>query len=306
MLRGFSVRNPSGNTYRFDLEYPERMGVLVKDITGLGPPKANITLQTVYNVDGGRFSAARLEARQLTFELQMIGLSVPSSRRLVYEAFTIKQPVTVCFHTDARDYEARGYVESVTPNIFSNEESVQVVVLCPQPYLTLPGDWENGIQFERRTGGFTFPFDNPVGRADLQFEDILRASSRSIFYPGEAVAGFMLELPMRGNPGLVSVYNHTRNSVLQIDMDAYDKVIGRGSLGSGYILRIDSRPETFGATVKKPNGGVDQVTGYVTTTSVWPRLQPGDNQLEVYTSLSRTDDVFSAVTVYFSSYFMGV
>lgn len=305
MLRGFTVTNPSADSYTFMLERPEEMGVLVNDITGLGPPKSNLILQSVYNQDGGRYNASRLETRQITFELQMVGPAVPGSRRLVYSAFPIKQPVTLNFHTDVRDYEARGYVESVTPNIFSQNESVQVVVLCPQPYLTLPGNWEGGVPFETTAGGFAFPFSNTQGRAELEFNTISRVSSRYIDYPGEVTSGFLVRLPMVGNPGLVSLYNHTRNEVLQIDVDMYRTITGNAP-GSGYTLEIDSRPETFGAIIRQPNGSIFQATGLVTLNSKWPKLQPGDNLLEIYTSLSRMVNVFSSATVYYSSYYMGV
>ena len=181
MLRGFTVLNPSGDSYTFTLERPEEMGVLINDITGLGPPKSNLILQSVYNQDGTRYNAARLENRQITFELQMIGDGVPASRRMIYSAFPIQQPVVITLHTDIRDYEARGYVEAVTPNIFSQYESVQVVVLCPQPYLTLPGNWEAGIPFETRAGGFEFPFQNTLNKTELEFNTTERVSSRSTF-----------------------------------------------------------------------------------------------------------------------------
>lgn len=305
MLRGFTVLNPSGDSYTFALDRPEEMGVLINDITGLGPPKSNLILQSVFNQDGARYNSARLETRQITFELQMIGDAVPGSRRLIYAAFPIQQPVVLLFHTDVRDYEARGYVESVTPNIFSQNESVQVVVLCPQPYLTLPGNWEAGIPFETRAGGFQFPFSNSVGKAELEFNTTERVSSRSIEYTGEVPSGFMVKMPMVGNPGLVSLYNHTRGELLQINVDFYRLNTGN-SPGSGYTLEIDSRPDTFGAVIRQPDGTVYQATGLVTINSKWPKLQPGENSLEVYTSLSRTVNVFSSVTVYYSTYFMGV
>jgi hypothetical protein len=305
MLRGFTVLNPSGDTYTFTLERPEEMGVLINDITGLGPPKSNLILQNVYNQDGSRYNAARLETRQIAFELQMIGDGIPGSRRMLYAAFPIQQPVVLTFHTDVRDYEARGYVESVTPNIFSQNESVQVVILCPQPYLTLPGNWEAGIPFETKAGGFQFPFYNNAGQASLEFNTTERVSSRSIEYMGEVPSGFMIRMPMLGNPGLVSLYNHTRGELLQINVDLYRLNTGT-TPGSGHTLEIDSRPETFGAVIRQPDGSVYQATGLVTINSKWPKLQPGENALEVYTSLSRTVNVFSSVTVYYSTYFMGV
>lgn len=305
MLRGFTVLNPSGDSYTFTLERPEEMGVLINDITGLGPPKSNLILQSVYNQDGTRYNAARLENRQITFELQMIGDGVPASRRMIYSAFPIQQPVVITLHTDVRDYEARGYVEAVTPNIFSQNESVQVVVLCPQPYLTLPGNWEAGIPFETRAGGFEFPFQNALNKTELEFNTTERVSSRPIEYVGEVPSGFLIRMPMVGNPGLVSLYNHTRGELLQINVDMYRMITGR-TPGSGYTLEIDSRPGTFGAVILQPDGTVYQATGLVTINSKWPKLQPGENSLEVYTSLSRTVNVFSSVTVYYSTYFMGV
>lgn len=301
MIRGFTVTTPAGEKTTFTLARPEETGCLVTDVTGLGTPKANIMVQTVYNADGGLFNHARTETRNITFSFQMLDGMAPAGRRRIYRCFTLKRLVTVTFHTDARDYEARGYVESVTPNIFTEKETVQVSIVCPQPYLETPGRWQSGIGFYTVGAGITFPIKGP----GITFGTQDRASSITLDYTGEVMTGFKWWIPMTKNPGLVSLYNHTLNQVLQIDMNVYENVSSK-VIGPGYTLEVDSRPETFGARVHQANNTTFHATGIVTASSVWPELQPGINQLEVYSNKARIVEASTEISVYYSPLYMGL
>lgn len=305
MIRGVSIKNHSGEEYTYELGKPYDTGVCITDIAGLGPPKADLTVQSVYNMDGGRFSVARAQTRNVVLAMEMVGDNPPSARRLIYRAFPIKELVRMQFLTDSSVYEARGYVESVTPNIFSDKESVQVSVICPQPFLTEKNSFETGRGFFSVSGGFQFPFTNQIDKAELQFGDQQRSSSFTVNYPGEIVTGCRFELPMLETPGIVSIYNHSRGTVLQIDMDLY-AAIDQKTITRGYTLEVDSRPDSFGARVKRPDGTIFQASGMVTTNSVWPKLQPGPNDLEIYTSKSRMVNVLDGAVVYYSPLYMGV
>lgn len=304
MLVGFTITNPSGETFDFPLADPEQTGVCATDVTGLGPPTTSFVFQTIYVNDGALFNNARSEKRNIVFMLEMVGDDIPGARRRVYRAFPIKREVTIQIETQHQVYEIKGYVESVTPTIFSKNETVQVSVLCPQPFLTVPGRWEYGTAFEDATGGFEFPFSNPRDETTLEFGTRNKTSSMFFDYHGEVVCGIRLHLPLMGQPGVVSVFNHTMDTMLQLNMDQFQASTGIAP-GAGMILEIDSRPETFGARVTTPTKTIN-ATGFVTAASVWPKLQPGMNQYEVYTSKSNAVSVFSAITLYYNPLFMGV
>ena len=301
MIRGFTVTNPSGEVAEFTLSRPEDTGCLVTDISGLGTPKANILTQTVYGMDGALFNSARTETRNIVFSFAMLDGMAPEGRRRIYKAFPLKQLVTVKFITKQREYQARGYVESVTPNIFSEREAVQVSILCPQPYLETPGRWQTGIGFFNVVGGMTFPMNGP----NIAFGTQARRSGIVLDYPGEVVSGFKWYIALTGQPGLVSLYNHTREELLQIDMDLYQTISGRAPV-AGDLLEIDSRPESFGAIMTRRDKTTFHATGIVTANSVWPMLQPGDNQLEMYTSKSKAVDITTEISVYFTPLYMGL
>ena len=95
-------------------------------------------------------------------------------------------------------------------------------------------------------------------------------------YSGEVVCGIRLRLPLMGQPGMVSVFNHTSGTMLQINMDQFQASTGIAP-GAGMVLEIDSRPETFGARVTTTDKTIN-ATGFVMVASAWPKLQPGANQ----------------------------
>ena len=95
MLVGFTITNPSGETFEFPLADPERTGVCVNDVTGLGPPTTTFVFQTIYVNDGAMFNNARSEKRNIVFTFEMVGRDVPGSRRRVYRAFPIKREVKI-------------------------------------------------------------------------------------------------------------------------------------------------------------------------------------------------------------------
>lgn len=59
MIKSITVTNPKGESLELDLFHPEKSGLIVKSITGLGPPKANINSTDLATADGALYSSAR-------------------------------------------------------------------------------------------------------------------------------------------------------------------------------------------------------------------------------------------------------
>ena len=51
MIKSITVINPKGESLELDLFHPEKSGLIVKSITGLGPPKANINSTELARAD---------------------------------------------------------------------------------------------------------------------------------------------------------------------------------------------------------------------------------------------------------------
>ena len=160
MIRSARVINFRGESMTMVLDHPASSGFIVKSITGLGPVKSDIFMSSYAAMDGGRFNSARVNTRNIVFNLIIDPrFDIETLRQKLYRFFPIKKKVSLRFTTDNRICDTEGYVESNEPDIFSNQESAQISILCPDPFFYSGGD-EGVIYAELGDIGFEFPFWN--------------------------------------------------------------------------------------------------------------------------------------------------
>lgn len=130
----------------------------VRDITGLGPVKADIA-STPLSTRGVLLQGISVGARNIVITLGLnpdwIDYTVAGLRQLLYRYFLPEQWVKLRFTSDELPVvDIEGYVESTEPNIFADDPEVQVSILCPRPDFIDPVAHEvTGIvQVEDETG----------------------------------------------------------------------------------------------------------------------------------------------------------
>lgn len=165
MLYSVTITNPKGEALELELSNPEKSGLAVAGIEGLGPPKATINGQEMATVDGMLYSGARVDSRNIVLTLVMYArderssygpLTIEESRHLTYRYFPLKKKITMTFRNDSGVYYIDGYVESNEPPLFSSEEYTQISVICPYPYFSKIG--EETTVFSGIQPLFEFPF----------------------------------------------------------------------------------------------------------------------------------------------------
>ena len=166
MIKSVIITNHLGESIEFELRAPEKTGLYVKSIEGLGPGKANINTTDIATDDGSIFNSARSEQRNIVMTLgfmQVPGITetIEDARQLTYKYFPKKKPLQFYILTDNRELEIYGYTESNEPDIFSKDETTQISIICPDPLFYSAGEGGthttvfNGVDFE-----FEFPFEN--------------------------------------------------------------------------------------------------------------------------------------------------
>lgn len=157
MIRSVTVTNHNHESLTLDLYHPEYSGMIVTNIEGLGPANANINVTDMATVDGGIFSSARQTTRNIVIHLRfMMEPTIEDVRLKTYKYFPIKKKIQLRFKTDRRTSEISGYVESNTPDIFSQEESCQISIICTDPNFYASGD--TGTVFS----GVNPKFESPI------------------------------------------------------------------------------------------------------------------------------------------------
>ncbi len=166
MIKSVIITNYLGESIEFELRAPEKTGLYVKSIEGLGPGRANINTTDIATDDGSIFNSARSEQRNIVMTLgfmQVPGITdtIEDARQKTYKYFPKKKPLQFVILTDNRELEIYGYTESNEPDIFSKEETTQISIICPDPLFYSAGEGGthitvfNGIDFK-----FEFQFEN--------------------------------------------------------------------------------------------------------------------------------------------------
>ena len=72
MIKTVKVTNYLGESITLELGRPEKSGLLVREISGLGPSKANVNFSDLSTGDGGIFNSARVTSRNIVFTLDIL------------------------------------------------------------------------------------------------------------------------------------------------------------------------------------------------------------------------------------------
>lgn len=238
MIKGFEVRNPKNETLYLELANPEKSGLVVEKIDGLGPEKSNIHITDLATVDGGLFTGARRPVRNIVIHLRMMFIPlIEDSRLKLYRYFPQKKKVILTFFTDNRRAEITGYVESIEPDIFSPDEAAQVSILCPDPNFYLPGG-----EYELFMGVkpmFEFPFSNESPYSNLLEMGIVMEDDRVTFeYEGDADTGMIITIHfIYGGADNITIWNVDTREKMAIDSYRVAQISGgQSQMGDDIII----------------------------------------------------------------------
>ena len=135
MIKKIKVTNYLGEQLLLDLKNPQSSGMFISNIEGLGPVKSEVNIAEASTTDGGQFSSARLNVRNIVITLGfLLAPTVEEVRIKSYKYFPVKKKIKLLFETDTRTLEIMGYVESNEPVIFAKQQTAQISILCPDPY----------------------------------------------------------------------------------------------------------------------------------------------------------------------------
>lgn len=254
MIRTITVTNHNKESLTLDLFHPEYSGLIITNIDGLGPAQANINLTDMATVDGGKFSSARQQTRNIVFSFQtMMSPIVEDIRIKLYKYFPIKKMVTLRFSTDRRIVETTGYVESITPDIFQKETTCQVSVICPDPNFYASGDSTTlfaGVIPKFESPIYSFPLtprdgwpseEWKSGSSDVvdvfEFGDIVFETTVSFAYRGDLDAGMLITVHANGMAENITIWNVETRQHITIDTNKIYQITGiRYDVGADILI----------------------------------------------------------------------
>lgn len=271
MITEVSSLNKGGESLNLDLFDPWSSGIAVKEITGLGPVKTELSLERYALIDGAFLKGARVGTRNVVLTLIPVGEDIQTERRKIYHYFPVGETVTFGVVTDQVAVKSSMIVESVEPNIFSERQEIGVSLIAIDPYWRSNSPSITGlVGFNDVTPLFQFPFKSADNPKELIFGDLSNSSGKDINYLGDADTGVVITFSFNGNVSNLTVINQTYDEAMIINKvkDFY----------RGEQLVIDTRPAK--KSVKHIAGGKESfITGVLDIKSQWIKLHPGNNTI---------------------------
>lgn len=284
MIKSITVTNFLGHILKMELASPEKSGFIIKEITGLGPCKADINSKELATSDGSVYNSARVNSRNIVMKLLfMHNPTIEDMRQKSYKFFPLKQKLKIVIETDNRLCETYGYVESNEPDIWSENSGCQISIVCPDPYFHSSG--EQGTQvtvFNGVEDNFEFPFSNESLTENLlEFGIATYSTERVIYYTGDGEIGMTIDIVANGEISMLTIYNMRTREFFKIDTDRLAALTGHGIIQGDHIVVSTIRGEK---SITLTRDGIQyNILNAVDRNSTWLTLTRGDN-LIAYTA----------------------
>lgn len=279
------VENENGAVLR--LSQNESKYQIVK-IDGLTSPKANITSTILANMHGEKFKSSRIEMRNIVINVRLKG-NVEENRIALYNYFDNGKEVKLYYQNGTRNVFIYGYCENIDSDFFSQNEEVQISILCLNPF------WKNinttVIDVSQTFDNFEFPF--AIEKEGISFSDYFENREVTIINSGDVETGTKIILTTNSSNVLNPIiYNvHTREFLkLNTSLNVGDKIIINTNKGEKSITKIS-------------NGIVINEINTLETGSSWLQLNKGSN---LFTYQSEENQNSLRVVFEFNNQYKGV
>lgn len=232
--------------------------VIIRNIDGLGPVKADISSTPSGTSRGETYQGSSAQKRNVVLTLGLnpnwLTQTMSSLRQLLYAYFMTEQWCKLRFHSDELPTtDIEGYVESFEPNIFSQDPEIQVSIVNPRPdFIEIDATIFTGI----------------VDDGTNQYE---------VDYSGTISAGFELRVdrsianPAYSGPIVITVENSSGIQTITVDPVTIDTTQSYKMSSVQGKKRVQNEAILDGAEtnlLKNKSGD-------------WPELQPGENLISV-------------------------
>lgn len=252
-------------------------GLIITDMSGLGPPKANINTTTISSGDGSIYNSARLDDRNITIKLLFADApSIEAARQNTYRYFPVKKPITLKIDTDNRSVYTVGYVESNEPTIFSDKESCQISIICPDSHFY--SNALNETVFYGIEPDFEFPFSNEsLSENLLNFGNIMINKARNIYYDGDDEIGIVIKIHALGDISDITIWNTKTKEKMKIYADKLKTITG-SALKNGDDIIINTE-DGYKSVKLLREGKYTNIINCIDRFSDWFKLSKGSNTM---------------------------
>ena len=161
----------------------------VLSVQGLNPPSAQVNTSKIAGLDGARFNSSSLNVRNIVITIKLRG-NIEKNRIKLYSFFRSKEWCKFYYSNDSRNVYIEGYVENVECDLFTNNEIMQISILCPNPYFKNAEMIIDDIS--KTLAAFEFPF--AIDESGVEISSINNSKITNIINKSESESGLIIEI----------------------------------------------------------------------------------------------------------------
>lgn len=250
------------------------------NIEGLTPPKAEIVSTKITNLHGERFKSSRIEPREIVLTIKLKG-DIEKNRIALYDFFDSGELCTIHYTNRSRKVSIEGYCENAEAGLFDQNQTMQVSIICLDPFLKDFSLIYSDIS--QTLSSFEFPF--AIEKEGIEISQFNKDRIGVVNNRGDVETGAIITItafsqtvhnPIIGND---STGQYMR---LNLTMNVGDVVVINTNKGNKSVKLIS-------------NGLTSNIIGRLGYGSDWFVLKKGQNQIRINTS----DGVTSGMKVVF-------
>lgn len=247
-------------------------------IDGLNPPNALINSSSVVGRDGSKFQSSKLAERNLVLTIRING-DVERNRLNLYRYFKAKRWHKIYYKNGSRDVFIEGYVETIASNLFTSDQTMQISIVCHDPYFKSVDEIYSDISTVLSMFAFPFAIEDPIPFSVLEKDRIV-----NIVNDGESDTGLIISITATGSVSNPKIYNNNTGEFFGFDIDMVE----------GDLVTINTNRGEKSITLTRD--GVDHnIISNVSRDSTWLALETGDNQFTYVTDTSRGEELLQII-----------
>lgn len=272
MIQKIKVINHLNASIELSMTDHSATGLAITSITGLDPGKANVSTSAIASSDGSLFNSARLGERNIVINFRIMDCpTAEDTRQRAYYYFPIKRSLTLLFYTDKRECYINGYVETINATTFGANPTIQVSIICPQPYfystsriLTV----FSGVDDE-----FEFPLE--LSSEGFEFGSIRNYSINNVYYSGDMETGFVMSIETFGTVVNPMIYNSNTGERMVIDTTKLETITGKGLVKGDKITISTVKGDKYLTLLRE--GNTYNILNCLDKNVSWFEIYTGDN-----------------------------
>ena len=207
----------------------------VLKITGLNPPKAQINTTKMATLDGKKFNSSTLNERNIVITVKLNG-DVEKNRIRLYSFFRPKEWCKFYYKNSSRNVFIEAYTENVECDLFTDNETMQISLLCPEPYFKDVQEIIDDIS--KILSKFEFPFS--IDEDGIELSTLDTSKITNIHNISEMDTGVTINIDIYSHIEKLLIKNTSTGETLTLNyqFQSNDKVIINTNKGHKSIKLI--------------------------------------------------------------------